>query len=63
MYLELQNLISMIIKATNNKFETDIYVIDLSSGLISRVTNTEHNESDPIWANTKDLISSFVMIF
>ena len=28
MYIELQSLISMIVKATNNKFETDIYIID-----------------------------------
>ena len=36
MYIELQSLINMIVKATNNKFETDIYIIDPDSQILTK---------------------------
>ena len=33
--------------------QTDIYIIDKNSGSISRVTDTDYNESHPVWANTE----------
>ena len=33
--------------------QTDIYIIDKESGSISRVTDTDYNESHPVWANTE----------
>jgi Tol biopolymer transport system component len=33
--------------------QKDIYAIDLSSGNISRITDTDHNEDYPIWSHTK----------
>ena len=33
--------------------QTDIYVVNINSGEISRVTDTPDNESYPIWANTE----------
>jgi len=34
--------------------QTDIYIIDKESGSISRVTDTDYNESHPVWANTEN---------
>ena len=36
--------------------QTDIYIVDVNDAQIKRVTNTDYNESYPIWANTKDVI-------
>ena len=33
--------------------QKDIYAIDLSSGNISRITDTDHNEDYPIWSHTE----------
>jgi Tol biopolymer transport system component len=33
--------------------QKDIYAIDLSSGNISRITDTDYNEDYPIWSHTK----------
>ncbi|HIC38510.1 MAG TPA: hypothetical protein EYO79_03455 [Candidatus Marinimicrobia bacterium] len=33
--------------------QKDIYTIDLSSGNISRITDTDHNEDYPIWSHTE----------
>ena len=34
--------------------QTDIYTINILDGIINRVTNTEYNESHPVWANTQE---------
>ena len=34
--------------------QTDIYTVDIESGDISRVTDTDYNESHPVWAHTKN---------
>ena len=34
--------------------QTDIYIVNSASKEIRRVTNTEHNESHPVWANTSN---------
>ncbi len=36
--------------------QTDIYVVDTKSKIIKQITNTEHNESHPVWTNTKDML-------
>ena len=36
--------------------QTDIYIVNVDNRDIYRVTDTEHNESYPIWANTEDII-------
>ena len=33
--------------------QKDLYAIDLSSGNISRITDTDHNEDYPIWSHTE----------
>ena len=44
-------------KIYNHNFkQTDIYSINVSSKKITRYTNTDHNESHPIWSNTKNAI-------
>ena len=34
--------------------QTDIYAVEIESGDISRITDTDYNESHPVWANTKN---------
>tara|TARA_B100000700_G_scaffold302636_1_gene373174 strand:- start:241 stop:1962 length:1722 start_codon:yes stop_codon:yes gene_type:complete len=53
MYLELQNLISMIIKATNNKFETDIYVIDPDLQILTKQNPDSDKFSESISLNNQ----------
>ena len=36
MYIELQCLISMLVKATNNKFESDIYIVDPALQILTK---------------------------
>ncbi len=36
--------------------QTDIYVINTTTKEIERVTNTKHNESHPVWTNTRDML-------
>ena len=36
--------------------QTDIYIVDVSTRKIDRVTNTDYNESHPVWANTEEMI-------
>ncbi len=36
MYIELQGLISMLVKATNNKFESAIYIVDPASQILTK---------------------------
>ena len=36
--------------------QTDIYTVNVSDGVIDRITNTKYNESHPVWANTKDAL-------
>ena len=40
----------------HNFKQTDIYSINVSSKKITRYTNTDYNESHPIWSNTKNAI-------
>ena len=37
----------------HNYSQTDIYVVNIKSGKIKRVTDTPDNESYPIWANSE----------
>ena len=37
----------------HNYRQTDIFSIDVNTETITRITETDHNESHPIWANTK----------
>ena len=36
--------------------QTDIYIVNANDGNIKRITETEYNESHPVWANTKNFI-------
>ena len=36
--------------------QTDIYTVNVESRDIKRITNTEFNESHPVWSNTKKVI-------
>ncbi len=36
--------------------QTDIYIADVQSREIMRITDTEHNESHPVWAHTKNAL-------
>ncbi|MBT3840320.1 MAG: hypothetical protein HOF50_10310 [Candidatus Marinimicrobia bacterium] len=38
----------------HNYRQTDIYTVNVASGNITRITETDFNESHPIWANTKN---------
>lgn len=38
----------------HNYSQTDIYTVDVHSKKIERITATDHNESHPIWANTRN---------
>ncbi|GIT40568.1 MAG: hypothetical protein Ct9H300mP9_4180 [Candidatus Neomarinimicrobiota bacterium] len=33
--------------------QTDIYILDIETEMIQRITDTPENEDHPIWANTK----------
>ena len=53
MYVELQSLISMIVKATNNKFETDIYIIDPELHILIKQNPESGNFSENISLNNE----------
>ncbi len=36
--------------------QTDIYTVNVESREIKRITNTEYNESHPVWSNTKEVL-------
>ncbi|MFQ6604923.1 MAG: peptidase MA family metallohydrolase [Fidelibacterota bacterium] len=36
--------------------QSDIYILDLESNAIERVTRTEYSENYPVWAHTRDLL-------
>ena len=36
--------------------QTDIYVVNAKNGKIKRITETEYNESHPVWANTEKVL-------
>jgi len=36
--------------------QTDIYITNTATGIIRRVTNTDYNESHPVWANEENTI-------
>ena len=36
--------------------QTDIYSVNVETKKIDRVTNTNHNESHPVWSKTSDNI-------
>jgi Tol biopolymer transport system component len=36
--------------------QTDIYITNTTTGIIRRVTNTDYNESHPVWANEENTI-------
>tara|TARA_B100000809_G_scaffold104872_1_gene103378 strand:+ start:4169 stop:7333 length:3165 start_codon:yes stop_codon:yes gene_type:complete len=38
----------------HNYRQTDIFTINVKSGIINRITNTDFNESHPVWANTEN---------
>ena len=38
----------------HNYSQTDIYTVNVNTMQIERITATDHNESHPIWANTKN---------
>ena len=44
-------------KMYNHDFsQTDIYVVDILNHKIKRLTETDHNESHPIWSKTENSI-------
>ena len=40
----------------HNYRQTDIFTVNVKSGKIDRITETDYNESHPIWANTKNTL-------
>ena len=36
--------------------QTDIYTVNAISGKINRITDTDYNESHPVWANTEQAL-------
>ena len=38
----------------HNYSQTDIYIVDVESGKVSQVTETDYNESHPVWANGQE---------
>jgi len=42
--------------SNHNYKQTDIYAVNTVNGIIERVTNTDYNESHPVWANEENII-------